>query len=277
MNNQTNPEHKLAAMRQGGAVLSRVLRRLIAQVKPHQTGINLDSVAQEMIQSNQAKPAFKGYQGYPNALCVSINSQIVHGIPNNTPFAVGDIISLDLGVLYDGYFTDAAVSVIVTTSGCQTIIDIIQKQHNLGFSTLSVAEKLLLVTYQSLEAGIKHIKAGARTGDIGAIIQNKMEHYGFGGVRDLVGHGVGESIHQEPSIPNYGSPGKGTVLKINDTIAVEPMVTVGNWHIVTGDDHWTISTKDGSLAAHFEHTVAVLDHGAIVLTPWDDQSTLAKT
>lgn len=253
---------QIEAMRTGGKHLHTILQFVANQVKPGITGLELNKIAETEIAAIHATPAFKNYHGYPAALCVSNNDEIVHGIPNAHPLQKGDVVSLDLGIVFDGFFTDSALTVIVTENGAQTIKDILNKPHN----TLSKHELLLKVTWGSLLAGIEAVRDGARTGDIGNAVQTLAEAHKFGVVRDLVGHGVGKAVHEEPSVPNFGKKGTGDLLRTGQTIAIEPMITLGSWHTTTDDDDWTIRTADGSLSAHFEHTVLVTENGADILT-----------
>lgn len=257
---------KIKSMRAGGIILRSVLDDVVSIVKPGVTGVDLDRLAEAKILQGGGKPAFKNYHGYPATLCVSVNDEVVHGIPSAKPLSVGDIVSLDAGIIYQNYVTDCATTVIVTQNGCQTIKQIMDKTKPEQFDKLPVKERLLAVTAKSLMLAIKAVKAGATTGDIGHAVSEYVAGFGFGVVRDLVGHGVGESVHQEPSVPNYGKAGSGYVLKEGETIAIEPMVTVGDWHITVDPDSWTIRTKDGSLAAHFEQTVLVTKNGYEILT-----------
>ncbi len=258
--------NKIESMRVGGKLLHDLLDQAVAFVKPGVTGKELNLASEKAILSAGSVPAFKNYQGFPAALCVSINEGVVHGIPNDYAFKVGDIVSLDLGVRHFGYYTDSATTVIVTENGCQTINDINKLATKQGEKSLNKNQSLLWVTNQSLEKGISQVKAGATVGDIGHAVESFVKPYNFGVVRDLVGHGVGDEVHEKPHIPNFGQPHTGTALKEGDTIAIEPMITLGDYHVVTDADGWTIRTTDHSLAAHFEHTVLVTKGGYEVLT-----------
>ncbi len=253
-------EHKITAMRKGGALLHQILVELTEKVRPGVTGRELDQLAEQKIRAADAAPAFKHYRGYPASLCVSVNDEVVHGIPSAYAFKSGDVVSLDLGLNYDHFYTDSAITVVVTDHAAKTIDQI----KSSGAS--SAVEKLVVVTSESLYKGIEQVRAGIHTGDIGHAIQAHVEQHRLGVVRDLVGHGVGQSVHEEPSVPNYGTKGSGAVLKEGQTIAIEPMVTKGDWHVTTDPDGWTVRTKDGSLAAHFEHTVLVTQDGYEILT-----------
>lgn len=266
------------AMRQGGTILSKILSEVKAQVKPGVKKIELDKLARRLCLKYHAKPSFLGYNGYPAALCVSLNNEIVHGLPDETVIKEGDLVSLDMGVFYAGFHTDSAVSFICCPSTdargkkSQGPNSEASKRPDLGDSLRSdlgryeVAEKMIKVCEQSFYSGIELIKNGVHLGDISAKIQGIVEREGYGVVRMLVGHGVGKEVHEEPAVPNYGEAGTGPILKTGMVIAVEPMITEGHYDVVLSDDKWTYVTKDGSLAAHFEHTVLVTDDGCEILT-----------
>jgi methionyl aminopeptidase len=258
MTNSDKRNHMLA----GGKILHQILDKLVQQVKPGQCGTALDKLANELIIQSGGTPAFKGFGGYPATICVSPNDSIVHGIPNNIPFKVGDIISLDIGIKYLGYCTDTATSVIVSPEGSTRINDIYKKPVN----NLNPKEKLLYVTAVSLEKAIKIIKPGVLIGDLGHAIQTYAESEGFSVIRDLVGHGIGQSVHELPNIPNFGKPNTGPIISKGDTLAIEPMISNGSYHIQTMENGWEIKTIDSSLAAHFEHTIFVTEDGCEVLT-----------
>lgn len=238
---------EIAIMRQGGGILAAVLKKIAAMAKPGITTLELDRAAEALILQHGAKPAFKGYENFPYSLCASVNSIIVHGLPSEYILKEGDIIGLDLGVLYKGYNTDMALTIAV---------------GEISFE----AKRLLDVTKKALRLGIKKARPGATTGDIGNTIQRFVEDQGFGVVRELCGHGIGKKIHEEPQIPNYGQRHKGIELKEGMVICIEPMVTAGDFHIIKAPDGHSIAAKDGSLAAHFEHTIAIVKDGAEVLT-----------
>jgi methionyl aminopeptidase len=242
-------ERELEIMAHGGTILAATLETLRAAVKPGVSTLDLDAVAEEFIRSHEgATPAFKGLYGFPGSICSSINEEIVHGIPSNKRvLREGDIVSLDVGVGYKGLFTDSAVTVPVGEIDAET-------------------QRLLDVTQESLEAGIAAAQAGNHVGDIGAAVQGVVEAAGFAVVRELVGHGVGKAMHEEPQVPNYGKPHRGAKLMPGLTIAIEPMVNLGGQAVKTLTDGWTIVTADGSRSAHFEHTVAITDQGPVVLT-----------
>lgn len=217
------------------------------QVKPGLTTLDLDRMAEEGIKKRGGEPAFKGYRGFPATLCASVNEEIVHGIPSARKLEEGDIIGLDLGAIVDGYYGDSAVTVPV------------------GHIQPDV-EKLVRTTEESLKRGIEKIKAGNRLSDISHAVQSVAEHAGFSVVRDFVGHGIGQSLHEDPQIPNFGPPGQGPRLREGMVIAVEPMVNMGKEKVRILKDKWTAVTEDGSLSAHFEHTIAVTGSGPLVLT-----------
>ena len=234
-------------MRQAGRVVAKILEILKSQVKPGIKTRELDIIAASELQRLGAKPSFKGYRGYPANLCVSINDEIVHGIPGDRVLAEGDIVSLDLGAIIGGFQGDAATTV--------------------GVGEISPEAKgLLAATEGALNAGINAAKAKARLGDISAAIQQYAESRGYAVVREYTGHGIGREMHEEPQIPNFGLAGTGPVLKKGMTMALEPMLNIGDWRTRIGDDQWTVLTADGSLSAHFEHTIAITDGEAEVLT-----------
>ena len=228
-------------------LVARVLSELMGAVAPGKTTRELDELAERRLREAGAVPAFKGYHGYPATICASVNEQVIHGIPNDRPLDAGDILSIDLGAKLDGFFGDSAVTVPVGPVSPE-------------------AERLLTVTKESLERAIGVVKAGARVHDIGAAVQQHVEAHGYSVVREFVGHGIGTSLHEEPQIPNYGTPGRGSRLAEGMVLAIEPMVNAGKPAVKVLSDGWTAVTKDGSLSAHFEHTVAVTETGCRVLT-----------
>ena len=234
-------------MRAANQLVAQVLEELAAMVAPGVSTADLDATAERRVRAAGAEPAFKGYRGYPATLCASVNQQVVHGIPNRTPLKSGDIVSLDMGVKLNGYYGDSAVTVAV------------------GAVQDDVA-KLLRVTQEALDKGIAQVKVGGRISDIGHAIQAHVEAHGFSVVREFVGHGIGASLHEEPQIANYGEPGRGPRLAEGMTLAIEPMVNMGKPAVRVLSDGWTAVTRDGSLSAHFEHTVAVTKDGPAVLT-----------
>ena len=236
-------------MAEGGCILGATVALLERETRPGLSTADLDAMAEEFIRSHDgAVPAFKGLYGFPGSVCTSINNEIVHGIPSRRRvLREGDIVSIDVGVGYRGYFTDSAVTVPVGQVDAE-------------------AERLLSVTQSSLAAGIAAARAGAHIGDIGAAVQTVVERAGFSIVRDLVGHGIGAEFHEEPQVPNYGKPKRGVKLVPGLTLAIEPMVNAGGPATRTLPDKWTIVTADGSRSAHFEHTIAITENGPRVLT-----------
>lgn len=240
----------LTALRTGGRLLAEALTEVVAAVRVGVTTSALDQIAVQALRRGGGEPAFLGYHGYPSSLCVSINAEVVHGVPSPTRrLAPGDVVGLDLGVTYRGLVLDMAVTVIVPPADQE-------------------ATRLVRTAHRALAAGLKVIRAGATTGDLGATIQAVVEAQGFGIVRDLVGHGVGRELHEPPSIPNRGLRGAGSKLAAGQTIAIEPMITAGDWRVTVDADGWTVRTRDRSRAAHFEQTVLVTEHGAEILTPY---------
>jgi methionyl aminopeptidase len=244
---------ELARMRTANALVADVLGALKAMVLTGVTTLDLDAVAESLVRDGGAEPAFKGYRGYPATLCTSVNEEVVHGIPSKRPLKAGDIVSLDVGVLLDGFYGDSALTVPV--------------------GEISVtAAKLLSVTEQSLERAISAVRVGARVSDLGHAVQHYVEANGYSVVREFVGHGIGTNLHEEPQIPNYGEPGQGPRLAEGMVLAIEPMVNVGSATVKVLKDGWTAVTSDGNLSAHFEHTVAVTAEGAEVLTRRSSES-----
>jgi methionyl aminopeptidase len=239
---------ELEAMREGGRITAACLKLLAENVWAGITTKELDSMAEDFIRSHDGKPEFKGYQGFPASICTSPNAMIVHGIPGSYQLNEGDTISLDVGVRYEGFVTDSATTVAVGGIPAD-------------------AEGLLRTTRQCLTAATDEVRVGKRLGDIGHAIQALAESRGYGVVRDLVSHGVGRSMHEDPQIPNYGRPGTGPRLLPGMTFAIEPMITLGDYDIRISEwDGWSIYTADNSLAAHYEHTIAVTENGPWVLT-----------
>jgi methionyl aminopeptidase len=240
---------EIEKMRRAGRVVREVLELVRGHVKPGATTLDLERVAEARINELGAKPAFKGYHGFPCVLCTSINHEVVHGIPSKKRvLKEGDIVSVDCGAIVDGYYGDAAITVPVG--------------QNIAPDTV----RLLAATEKSLYAGIAAVKPGATLGDIGAAVQGVVEAEGFSVVRDFVGHGIGSHMHEDPQVPNFGEAGSGMRLKAGMVIAIEPMVNAGKPDVRVLRDGWTAVTNDGSMSAHFEHTVAVTDTGAKVLT-----------
>jgi methionyl aminopeptidase len=239
------------------ALVARVLAELKARVRPGVTTAELDAVAEQRLQEAGAEPAFKGYHGYPATICASINEQVVHGIPSSRQLVEGDVISVDMGAKMDGFFGDSAVTVPVGAIS-------------------PAAATLLKVTEESLYRALAAVRAGARVSDIGAAVQQHVEAHGFSVVREFVGHGIGAELHEEPQIPNYGPPGRGPRLAEGMVLAIEPMVNAGKPAVKVLGDGWTAVTKDGSLSAHFEHTVVVTTNGCRILTRADDVGSNLK-
>ena len=237
----------LAMLRESGRILAEVIFELEKSVVPGITTAEIDRVAEELISRRKVVPAFKGYRGFPAVSCVSVNEEIVHGIPGSRIIKDGDNVSIDLGVNYRGYFSDAAVTVIAGTP-------------------LPDMARLVGVTRQALYEGIKAAMVGCRLGDVSHAIQKFVEKNGFSVVREFVGHGIGRELHEEPEVPNYGMPGRGPLLKEGMVLAIEPMVNIGTWRSEILDNGWTAVTGDRLPSAHFEHTVAVTDQGPEILT-----------
>lgn len=240
---------EITAMRESGRMLATVLEKLVSSVAVGMTTKDLAELAAAELKPLGGQPSFLGYQGFPDVLCVSLNNQVVHGIPHpEVVIEEGDIVSLDFGVTYQGMITDAARSVIAGKPASTKHADLVR------------------YTEQSMIAGINVIADGVRVGDIGAAVQAVLDKFGYGIVRDLVGHGVGHQLHEDPNIPNYGRAGSGPFLSAGMTIAIEPMATLGSDAVNVADDGWTILTADDSMAAHFENTVLITDDGAEILT-----------
>jgi methionyl aminopeptidase len=237
---------KIAA---AGEILVKTLSLLQSKLRPGVTTGELDAAAEKFIRSQGAEPAFKGYRGFPGSICASPNSMVVHGIPGSYELKRGDIISLDVGVIHEGWVADAAVTVPVG-------------------QVSSVARKLLETTRESLFDGIEQVRAGNNLGDVSAAIQRRVELDGMSVIRSLVGHGIGRDMHEDPQIPNFGDPGKGPRLEEGMALAIEPMVNAGGADVRMGSDGWAVYSQDDSLAAHFEFTVAVTSNGPRILTPW---------
>lgn len=245
---ETKSPQEIATMRRAGAVVADILALLSAKVAPGMTTGDIDKIARAELKARGAKPAFLNYHGFPAVICVSINSEVVHGIPSDKrELKSGDIVGLDFGAVIDGWNGDSAVTVPVGKVAPEV-------------------ETLIRVTRESLMKGIAAVKDGARVGDVGAAVQAHAEAAGYSLVREFVGHGIGRALHEEPPVPNFGKPGTGARLKAGMTIAIEPMVNMGGPAVETLADGWTAVTKDGKLSAHFEHTVAVTKTGAEILT-----------
>jgi methionyl aminopeptidase len=239
---------ELERMKAAGQLVGEVLSALSAMVAPGVTTADLDATAEKLIRARGAVPAFKGYHGYPATICASVNDEVIHGIPSGKrPLEEGDIISVDVGAQLDGYFGDSAVTLPVGRVSEE-------------------AAQLLRVTEESLYKAIAVVKPGARVSDIGHAVQKHVEAFGFSVVREFVGHGIGQKMHEDPQVPNYGEPGRGPRLSEGMVLAIEPMVNAGKPAVKVLSDGWTAVTRDRSLSAHFEHTVAVTADGAWILT-----------
>ena len=241
---------EIEAIRAAAQLVGRTLRVLAGEVRPGVTTERLDRIAEEFIRDHGARPAFKGYRGFPASICPSVNAEVVHGIPGPYTLRDGDIVGIDVGVEKDGYFGDAALTLPVG--------DVPER-----------AKRLLEVTREALLKGVAQARAGNRVGDISHAIQSYVEHHGYSVVRALVGHGIGREMHEEPPIPNYGSAASGPRLTVGMVIAIEPMVTAGDWDVETLADGWTVVTCDRSRSAHFEHTVAIGANGPEILSVVD--------
>lgn len=239
---------QIESMRKAGKILAQTLTMLKQATKPGVEGSFLDDLARDFIKQNGAQPAFLGFNNYPYTICLSINNEVVHGLPKGKTIQSGDLVSIDCGVRLDNLNTDAAISFVVDAKAD------------------SPESKMIADAWQAFNAGVHQIKPGATVGDIGAAIQKVVEAGNYGLITNLTGHGIGERLHEEPQIPNYGKPGSGFILKQGMTICIEPMITLGGGEVKTDQDGWTISTKDGSKAAHVEHTILVTASGAEILT-----------
>jgi methionyl aminopeptidase len=239
---------EIGLMRAGGHILADVVDHLRETVKPGLSTLEIDEDVEAFIRSRGALPAFKGYRGFPATVCISINEEVVHGIPSaHRRIKEGDIVGLDLGCIVEGYYADCAFTLAIG--------DVPPK-----------VQQLLDITRESLDAAIAECRAGRRLSDVSHAVQAHVERHGFSVVRAFVGHGIGRALHEDPQIPNFGDPGRGPQLRPGMVLAIEPMVTMGSWEVKVLDDGWTAVTRDGSLAAHFEHTIAVTDDGPEVLT-----------
>ena len=238
---------ELEKLRRSNIIVAEILGKLTDVIAPGVTGLDLEGICEEELKKRSVKAAFKGYRGYPYCLCVSINDMVVHGFPSKRAFKEGDLISMDFGVLSDGFYGDSAVTVPV---------------GNIS----SEAARLIDITSTSLDRGIDAVRVGNRVQDISSAVQREVEGAGFSVVRAFVGHGIGRNLHEAPQVPNFGSPGKGMRLKEGMVLAIEPMVNAGGSDVKILDDGWTAVTKDGTLSAHFEHSVAVTRNGPYVLS-----------
>jgi methionyl aminopeptidase len=241
-------ERELNLMRKAGGIVAQILEEMVAMAKPGITTGELDRYAESRTKQLKALPAFKGYHGFPASVCISVNDEVVHGIPSNKRvLKEGDIVGLDFGVIYEGWFGDSARTVAIGKISPE-------------------AQKLLDTTRESLMRGIEQCREGNRVFDIGHAIQNYVEGFGYGVVREFVGHGIGRALHEEPQVPNYGPKGKGLQLKAGMVLAIEPMINAGSHEVKVLKDGWTAVTVDHSLSAHFEHTVAITPQGPEILT-----------
>ncbi len=245
-------------MRPANRLVAQVLRELREAVRPGVTTAVLDELAEKRIRGEGGEPAFKGYHGYPATICASVNDQVIHGIPSARALVDGDILSIDVGVVMDGFYGDAAITVPVGAISDR-------------------AAELLRITEESLYKGIEQARIGGRVSDIGHAVQRHVEAHGFSVVREFVGHGIGSAMHEEPQIPNYGDPGRGPRLAEGMVLAIEPMINIGKPAVKILDDGWTAVTRDGSLSAHFEHTVSVTASGPVILTTLNGDAPVAST
>ena len=246
-------EKEIEAMRESSRIVAQVLADLRPMVEPGITTKDLDAFAERKAREMGAVPAFKGYRGYPASLCTSVNEEIIHGIPSSRKLREGDIIGLDFGVVYDGYYGDAAVTYPVGKVSPE-------------------ASRLIKAAKDAFFKGFEQIREGNRISDISHAIQNSVERGGFSVIRAFVGHGIGMSLHEEPQIPNFGPPGRGPKIRIGLVIAIEPMIAAGDWDIEIKKDNWTAMTKDRSLSSHYEHTVALTARGAEILSTLEKEN-----
>lgn len=246
-------DREIETMRKAGRLLAQILAELRSMVAPGVTTLALDAEAERRIRAVDAVPAFKDYRGYPFTLCTSVNDHVIHGFPSSVPLSAGDILSIDVGLRHKGYFADSATTVPVGEVPAETAA-------------------LLQVTEASLYLGIEKARPGLRVGDIGHAVQSHVEAHGFSVVREFVGHGVGVALHEELQVPNYGRPGRGPRLAPGMVFAIEPMVNMGKPAVRVLGDGWTAATRDGSLSAHYEHTIAVTEAGPLILTALDDET-----
>ena len=238
---------EIRKMRESNAIVAEILEGLKDLVAPGITTLELDDYAESAARKRGARPAFKGYNGFPFALCTSVNSEVVHGFPSGTPLREGDIVSLDFGVCHNDYYGDSAITLSVGKVSAE-------------------AETLMKITKEALYRGIDAAQAGNRLGDISFAVQSHVEEVGFSVVRDYVGHGIGKSLHEDPPIPNFGVSGRGIELRPGMVLAIEPMVNEGTFKVKVKPDGWTVVTRDGKLSAHFEHTIAITANGPEILS-----------
>jgi methionyl aminopeptidase len=247
---------EIRAMRESSRIVASILAELGAMIKPGVRTVDLDALAERRAREAGAKPAFKGYRGYPAALCISVNEEVIHGIPSPRVLREGDIVSLDFGVLYNGFYGDAA------------------RTYPVG-RVSPAAERLIVAAEESFAEGVKRMIEGNRVSDISAAVQESVESEGFSVIRSFVGHGIGQSLHEDPQVPNFGFPGRGPRLRRGIVLAVEPMIAAGDWEVEVLSDGWTAVTKDRSLAAHYEETVALTAAGPEILSRPDGASAAA--
>jgi methionyl aminopeptidase len=251
---QKSPE-EIEKMAAAGRVLARCLSLLHGKARPGVTTGDLDEAAEKFIRSQGGEPAFKGYRGFPGSICASPNSMVVHGIPGKYELKRGDVLSVDVGVVLDGWVADAAITVPIG-------------------NVTPLAQRLLATTRASLFEAVEACRAGNRLGDVSSAVQRRVEQDGFAVIRSLVGHGIGRDMHEDPQIPNVGEPGTGPALAEGMVFAIEPMVNAGAEDVRMGSDNWAVYSRDGSMTAHFEHTVAITAEGPRILTPWHEQAAL---
>lgn len=242
---------EIESMRRAGILAAKALREVARAVRPGISGQDLDKIGDEYVRAHGGTPSFKGYRGFPASICLSFNDEVVHGIPGRRRLKEGDVVSIDLGAEVEGFHGDLAGTFPVGEVSPEL-------------------DRLLTVSRDSLYKAIDAVRPGKRLGDVGATVQAYVEAAGFSVVRDFAGHGIGRYLHEEPQIPNFGEPGTGSPLRVGMTLAIEPMVNAGGYEVTMNDDGWTVRTKDGKPSAHFEHTVAVTESGALVLTAIPD-------
>jgi methionyl aminopeptidase len=244
---QLKSSQEIAKMEVANRIVAEILEEVKSRVRPGVETRELDELAEACCRKYKVKPAFKGYRGYSHSLCIAVNEEVVHGIPGPRQLKAGDLVSLDFGVLHDGFYGDAAITLPVGEVTPQ-------------------AQQLMKTTEASLYAGIGELKVGGRLGDVSHAVQTTVEKKGFSVIRQFVGHGIGRALHEDPQIPNFGPKGKGPALRVGMTLAIEPMTSAGSWEVKILEDGWTAVTEDGSLAAHFEHTVALTEKGILILS-----------
>jgi methionyl aminopeptidase len=240
-------EAEIAAMAAAGRIVARVLDEMRPLVSSGARTADLDAYAERRTREMGAKPAFKGYRGYPASICISVNEEVIHGIPSDRVLREGDLVSLDFGVLYDGFYGDAA------------------RSYPVG-RVAPLAERLIAAAEASFHSGLEALVEGGRVSDISHAVQRRVEADGFSVIRSFVGHGIGHALHEEPQVPNFGLPGRGPRLRRGLVLAIEPMIAAGDWDVEILDDGWTAVTRDRSLAAHYEETVALTEHGPLILS-----------